>query len=101
VGAVDGKDNFETLAAMTWQVHVYGSASAQLADWCACHDVPLHVFEWRREQEAAGLARDALYLLRPDTYVALADLSGPVPQMPSSAISLTTKFAFCRRRDKS
>ena len=25
---------------------------------------------------AAGLARDALYLLRPDTYVALADPSG-------------------------
>jgi hypothetical protein len=73
---IDGKDNFEPLAAMTWQAHVYGSASAQLADWCTCHDVPLHVFDWRREQEAAGLARDALYLLRPDTYVALADLSG-------------------------
>jgi hypothetical protein len=26
--------------------------------------------------EAAGLARDATYLLRPDTYVALADASG-------------------------
>ena len=26
--------------------------------------------------EAAGLARDALYLLRPDTYVALAEPSG-------------------------
>jgi len=26
--------------------------------------------------EAAGLARDALYLLRPDTYVALADGAG-------------------------
>ena len=26
--------------------------------------------------EAAGLARNALYLLRPDAYVALADASG-------------------------
>ena len=72
---IDGKDNFEPLAAMNWQVHVYGSASAQLTDWCACHDMPLHVFDWRPEHEAAGLARNAIYLLRPDTYVALADAS--------------------------
>jgi hypothetical protein len=38
--------------------------------------MPLHVFDWRPEHEAAGLARDAVYLLRPDTYVALADASG-------------------------
>ena len=31
---------------------------------------------WRSEHDAAGLARDAAYLLRPDTYVALADASG-------------------------
>ena len=31
---------------------------------------------WRTEHEAAGLARDAIYLLRPDTYVAHADASG-------------------------
>jgi 2-polyprenyl-6-methoxyphenol hydroxylase-like FAD-dependent oxidoreductase len=73
---IDGHDNFESLAAMTWQVHVYGSASAELATWCASHDMPLHVFDWRSEHEAAGLARDAIYLLRPDTYVALADASG-------------------------
>ena len=73
---IDGKDNFVSLAAITWQVHVYGSASAELATWCASHDVPLHVFDWRSEHDAAGLARDASYLLRPDTYVALADASG-------------------------
>ena len=72
----DGKDNFEPLAAMTWQVHVYGLASSELAAWCASHDVPQHVFDWRSEHEAAGLARDAIYLLRPDSYVALADPSG-------------------------
>jgi hypothetical protein len=38
--------------------------------------LPLHIFDWRSEYEAAGLARDAIYLLRPDTYVALADGSG-------------------------
>jgi len=73
---INGKDNLEPLAAMTWQVHVYGSASAELADWCACHDMPLHDFDWRPEHEAAGLAQNATYLLRPDTYVALADPVG-------------------------
>jgi 2-polyprenyl-6-methoxyphenol hydroxylase-like FAD-dependent oxidoreductase len=73
---IDGKDNFEPLAAMTWQVHVYGLASTELTAWCASHDVPLHIFDWRSEHEAAGLARDAIYLLRPDTYVALVDPSG-------------------------
>jgi hypothetical protein len=73
---VDGADNFVTLSAMDWQVHVYGSAGAGLSTWCAAHNVPLHVFGWRSEYEAAGIARDALYLLRPDTYVAFADASG-------------------------
>ena len=72
---LDGKDNYEPLA-MTWQVHVYGSASAELVAWCASHSVPLHVFDWRSQHEAAGLACDAIYLLRPDTYVAFADPSG-------------------------
>jgi 2-polyprenyl-6-methoxyphenol hydroxylase-like FAD-dependent oxidoreductase len=73
---VDGVDNFQKLTTMGWQVHVYGSASAELAAWCAAQNVPLHIFDWRSEYEVAGLARDALYLLRPDTYVALADGSG-------------------------
>ena len=73
---VDGVNNFQTLTTMDWQVHVYGSASAELAAWCATQNMPLHIFDWRSEYEVAGLARDALYLLRPDTYVALADGSG-------------------------
>jgi hypothetical protein len=60
--SIDGKDNFEPLTAMSWQVHVYGSATAELSAWCANHAVPLHVFNWRPEHEAAGLGarRDLL-----------------------------------------
>jgi hypothetical protein len=46
---IDDADNFATLATMDWQVHVYGSASAELTVWCASHDVPLHIFGWRSE----------------------------------------------------
>jgi 2-polyprenyl-6-methoxyphenol hydroxylase-like FAD-dependent oxidoreductase len=73
---VQGADNFDALKIMNWQVHVYGSASAELTAWCAARNLPLQVFAWRSEHEKAGLARDALYLLRPDTYVALADSAG-------------------------
>jgi 2-polyprenyl-6-methoxyphenol hydroxylase-like FAD-dependent oxidoreductase len=73
---VDGTDNFDTLAAITWQVHVYGTVSGALASWCRDHDVPLSRFAWHDRHEEAGLARDAAYLLRPDTYVALADPAG-------------------------
>src|SRR5689334_4730637 len=71
--ATDGRDNFAPLTSMDWQVHVYGEASAELTAWCGQHSLPLHVFAWRPEHGDAGLARNALYLLRPDTYVALAD----------------------------
>jgi 2-polyprenyl-6-methoxyphenol hydroxylase-like FAD-dependent oxidoreductase len=72
----EGADNFDTLSTTAWQVHVYGTPSGGLAAWCERHRVPLRAFAWRAEHEAAGFARDAVYLLRPDTYVALADAGG-------------------------
>jgi 2-polyprenyl-6-methoxyphenol hydroxylase-like FAD-dependent oxidoreductase len=73
---IGGTDNFVPLSAMIWQVHVYGAARPDLVKWCMDRNVELHAFAWQPQHEAAGLARDALYLLRPDTYVALADPSG-------------------------
>jgi 2-polyprenyl-6-methoxyphenol hydroxylase-like FAD-dependent oxidoreductase len=66
-------DNYATLQAIGWQVHVYGSAAEELRVACAAHGLPLHLFPWSAAHGTAGLERDALYLLRPDTYVALAD----------------------------
>jgi 2-polyprenyl-6-methoxyphenol hydroxylase-like FAD-dependent oxidoreductase len=74
----EGINNYEPLAQMVWQVHVYGRAKPDLAAWCEEHDVPLHVFAWRSQYEKAGIIRDALYLLRPDTYTGLVDPSGSV-----------------------
>jgi 2-polyprenyl-6-methoxyphenol hydroxylase-like FAD-dependent oxidoreductase len=72
----DGMDNFEPLSNAAWQVHVYGAINPDLESWCKNHNLLLHRFEWSPEHEKAGLARDALYLIRPDMYVALADSSG-------------------------
>jgi 2-polyprenyl-6-methoxyphenol hydroxylase-like FAD-dependent oxidoreductase len=72
----EAEDNFASLAALVWQVHVYGAASEALVEWCGNSGQPLHVFAWRPEHETAGLTQNALYLLRPDSYVALVDPTG-------------------------
>jgi 2-polyprenyl-6-methoxyphenol hydroxylase-like FAD-dependent oxidoreductase len=64
--------NFVPLDALAWQLHVYGEASADVAAACARRNLALHRFSWRPPMSDAGLARDALYLVRPDGYVGFA-----------------------------
>jgi 2-polyprenyl-6-methoxyphenol hydroxylase-like FAD-dependent oxidoreductase len=73
-------DNHEPLRSIGWQAHVYGDAVAELRAACSARRLPLHIFPWSDAQAAAGLKRDALYLVRPDTYVALA-APAPAPQV--------------------
>jgi hypothetical protein len=76
-----GEDNFAPLTSLAWQAHVYGEARAVLADACAELRLPLHVFAWQEAMRSAGLAKDALYLVRPDGYVALAEPSADPEQL--------------------
>jgi 2-polyprenyl-6-methoxyphenol hydroxylase-like FAD-dependent oxidoreductase len=69
-------DNFAALTSLDWQVHVYGDASRAIRAACDERKLPLHVFPWRPETGRAGLQRNAVYLVRPDGYVALADPEG-------------------------
>jgi hypothetical protein len=69
-------DNFTPLMAVTWQVHVYGDATGETQSACVERKLPLHVFPWRQEMDRAGLRRNAVYLVRPDGYVGLADADG-------------------------
>ncbi len=73
--AADGVDNHQCLSDMRWQTHVYGVERPELAAWCAERGLPLKIFPWTPRHGKAGLARDALYLVRPDGYVAFADES--------------------------
>jgi 2-polyprenyl-6-methoxyphenol hydroxylase-like FAD-dependent oxidoreductase len=68
-----GEDNFTPLASLDWQVHVYGDAAPEIRAVCAGRKLPLHVFPWRAEIGRTGLRRNAVYLVRPDGYIALAD----------------------------
>jgi 2-polyprenyl-6-methoxyphenol hydroxylase-like FAD-dependent oxidoreductase len=69
-------DNFALLTSLDWQVHVYGDPTPELQAVCDERKLPLHVFPWRPEMNGAGLRRNAVYLIRPDGYVALADPDG-------------------------
>ena len=68
-----GPEEAAALAFIGWQALVYGKPSEPLTAWARDRGLPLRVFDFRPEHQRAGLARDALYLLRPDTYVALAE----------------------------
>jgi 2-polyprenyl-6-methoxyphenol hydroxylase-like FAD-dependent oxidoreductase len=69
-------DNFAPLESLDWQVHVYGEGTSALQALCSQRKLALHIFPWRPEIAATGLRRDAIYLVRPDGYVALADAEG-------------------------
>jgi 2-polyprenyl-6-methoxyphenol hydroxylase-like FAD-dependent oxidoreductase len=81
-------DNFAPLTSMDWQAHVYGDAAAELRAVCDVRKLPLHVFAWRPEMGRAGLRRNALYLVRPDGYVALA--------APDASVAALTSFLDAR-----
>lgn len=65
-------DNFALLASIDWQVHVYGEPRAGTEEACKSLALPLNVFTWCDAMRRAGFARSALYLVRPDGYIALA-----------------------------
>jgi 2-polyprenyl-6-methoxyphenol hydroxylase-like FAD-dependent oxidoreductase len=69
---VEETDNFAPLKSLDWQVHVYGKATANVRETAAALRLPLHEWPWSRAARQAGLAEDAVYLVRPDGHVGFA-----------------------------
>jgi 2-polyprenyl-6-methoxyphenol hydroxylase-like FAD-dependent oxidoreductase len=65
-------DNYAPLTKLEWQGHVYGGNPIQIPG------LPIHQFPWTDQAKEAGFQKDALYVIRPDGYVALAQ-SDPSP----------------------
>jgi 2-polyprenyl-6-methoxyphenol hydroxylase-like FAD-dependent oxidoreductase len=65
-------DNYAPLANLDWQLHVHGEVTAEVSEATNLLGLQLCRFPWQDRWVAAGLARDAAYLVRPDGYVALA-----------------------------
>jgi 2-polyprenyl-6-methoxyphenol hydroxylase-like FAD-dependent oxidoreductase len=66
------ESNFAALTSLDWQIHIYGDAAADIRALSDRRKIPLHVFAWHPAMEGSGLLRGAVYLVRPDGYVALA-----------------------------
>jgi 2-polyprenyl-6-methoxyphenol hydroxylase-like FAD-dependent oxidoreductase len=71
--SADRTDNFAPLTALDWQVHVYGKPAPELDGVCKGRGLPCHTFPWRPRMDEAGVKRGAVYLVRPDGYIGLAD----------------------------
>jgi hypothetical protein len=69
--------NFGPLTSLDWQVHVYGEAAPDVQRTCDTRGIQLHAFPWSPEIARNGLQRDALYLVRPDGYLALVEARDP------------------------
>jgi hypothetical protein len=68
-----GGGNFAPLKSLDWQIHVYGQTGSGLRQAASDSRLALHRFAWSEQADRAGLERDAMYLVRPDGHVALAD----------------------------
>jgi hypothetical protein len=66
------QDNFAPLKSLNWQLHVYGNVTTRSRAVIAKWNLPIHVLPWNAEMKRKGIKRDALYLIRPDGYIAVA-----------------------------
>jgi 2-polyprenyl-6-methoxyphenol hydroxylase-like FAD-dependent oxidoreductase len=74
-------DNFQPLQTFEWQLHVYGEPNHLIHLAVKDLNLDFHQFEWTEKMEKAGLKRGAIYLVRPDGYVALADDDPDTPKL--------------------
>ncbi len=68
-------DNFKSLESLDWQIHIYGKANLDFKHSIQSLKLTLHEFDWNEMASRAGLAENAVYLIRPDGYIAYASVS--------------------------
>jgi 2-polyprenyl-6-methoxyphenol hydroxylase-like FAD-dependent oxidoreductase len=86
------QDNFEPLRSLDWQAHVYGEVNEDLETACRELHMPLQVFAFSKGAEDAGLKQGALYVVRPDGYIALASFEESASKLRSFARQFHLRF---------
>ena len=81
-----GRDNFQPLSSLDWQVHVYGEVAPEIGTLCSAQQLQLNVFDWTDRAQHAGFLRGGLYLVRPDGYLGFVS-----PGQDASALSAYLK----------
>lgn len=67
-------DNYESLSTMEWHIQIYGRAFGQFNSVANFRGFKVIEFQWSSEAAAKGFIKDAFYLIRPDGFIALADV---------------------------
>lgn len=65
-------DNFTPLSSLDWQVHVYGDSPPGIDAVSATHSLLVHRFDFDAATKSVSLARNAVYVVRPDGHVGAA-----------------------------
>ncbi|KAF3901537.1 hypothetical protein ABW21_db0200289 [Orbilia brochopaga] len=65
----DGTDNHQSLTALNWQIHVYGTPHDAVKDWAVQNGVELHSFPFNQNVKTKRIPEDAVILVRPDGYI--------------------------------
>lgn len=90
IGKISGGDRWPMVSSEAgWRLEIYGDQQLRLEEFCKEKDFSLRLSPWSEEAAAAGIVRNALYLIRPDGYVGFAgtnidDLSGYWQSLTSS-----------------
>ncbi len=66
-------DNFEGLKSLDWELHCYGALSARMRALCERRSLNVREYAWRKTMKQSGFQRNAIYLIRPDGYIGLAE----------------------------
>jgi hypothetical protein len=70
---LEGTDNYAPLISCNWQIHIYGEPLKEIQEFAESISLPLYTFPFPSETDEAGLKQNALYLIRPDGYIAFCD----------------------------
>ncbi|KAJ6260904.1 6-methylpretetramide 4-monooxygenase [Drechslerella dactyloides] len=65
----DGTDNFESMSALNWQIHVYGGLDDEVKDWGLENNIIVQDFPFSEDMKAKRIPKGALILVRPDGYI--------------------------------
>lgn len=85
-----GGGNFAALTSLDWQIHIYGAVAPGLAEAAEKRKIPVHRYPASEAAVRAHLEEDALYLVRPDGHVALAQ----TVQEPGALLRYLDDFAL-------
>lgn len=70
----DNSDNFAPLSSLDWQIHIYSNWTCpDIGRLSSQRKLAFHVFPWQPSFAQSGFAENAVYLIRPDGYIAFAD----------------------------